>query len=48
MNVSKLTSLLFALTVSLYLTGLCFAAETGTCYNCPPEWADWAAELKAI
>jgi len=48
MNVSKLTSLLFVLTVSLYLTAPCFAAETGTCYNCPPEWADWAAELKAI
>jgi len=44
----KLTSILFVLVVSLCLTGPCFAAETGTCYNCPPEWADWAAELKAI
>ena len=25
-----------------------FAAETATCYNCPPEWADWASQLKAI
>ena len=24
------------------------AAETAICYNCPPEWADWASEIKAI
>ena len=24
------------------------AAETAICYNCPPEWANWAAEIKAI
>jgi putative spermidine/putrescine transport system substrate-binding protein len=24
------------------------AAETAICYNCPPEWADWASELKVI
>src|SRR3981189_229902 len=24
------------------------AEETAICYNCPPEWADWAAQLKAI
>ena len=23
-------------------------AQTAICYNCPPEWADWGAELKAI
>lgn len=22
--------------------------KTAICYNCPPEWADWASELKAI
>ena len=21
---------------------------TATCYNCPPQWADWASMLKAI
>ena len=21
---------------------------TVICYNCPPEWADWASQLKAI
>ena len=24
------------------------AAETAICYNCPPEWADWGSQLKAI
>ncbi|HEX9489899.1 MAG TPA: ABC transporter substrate-binding protein [Stellaceae bacterium] len=24
------------------------AQPTAICYNCPPEWADWASELKAI
>ncbi|WP_070886095.1 ABC transporter substrate-binding protein [Pseudomonas argentinensis] len=24
------------------------AAETAICYNCPPEWADWGAQLAAI
>ncbi|WP_207477315.1 ABC transporter substrate-binding protein [Arenibaculum pallidiluteum] len=23
-------------------------AQSAICYNCPPEWADWAAQLKAI
>ncbi|SOE56595.1 putative spermidine/putrescine transport system substrate-binding protein [Burkholderia sp. OK233] len=22
--------------------------ETAICYNCPPEWADWASQIKAI
>ncbi|PWC98672.1 ABC transporter substrate-binding protein [Azospirillum sp. TSO5] len=24
------------------------AEQTAICYNCPPEWADWASQLKAI
>ncbi len=24
------------------------AQQTATCYNCPPEWADWGSQLKAI
>lgn len=24
------------------------AGGTAICYNCPPQWADWASELKAI
>jgi len=30
------------------LNGLSYGSGAGTCYNCPPEWADWAAQLKAI
>jgi putative spermidine/putrescine transport system substrate-binding protein len=25
-----------------------YADETAICYNCPPEWADWASQIKAI
>lgn len=28
--------------------GTVLAEETAICYNCPPEWADWASQLKAI
>ena len=24
------------------------SAQTALCYNCPPEWADWASQLRAI
>jgi putative spermidine/putrescine transport system substrate-binding protein len=24
------------------------AAQTAICYNCPPEWADWASQLTSI
>ena len=24
------------------------AAQNAICYNCPPEWADWGSQLKAI
>jgi len=24
------------------------AADNAICYNCPPQWADWASQLKAI
>jgi putative spermidine/putrescine transport system substrate-binding protein len=29
-------------------TGIPAAAQTAICYNCPPEWADWATQLKTI
>lgn len=38
-----LTALLLCGTASLS-----HAAETAICYNCPPEWADWGAQLQAI
>ena len=30
------------------IAGPARAEETAICYNCPPEWADWAAQIKAI
>ena len=36
-----------ALAVGL-LTGASVLAQTAICYNCPPEWADWASQLRAI
>ena len=36
-----------ALALGLAATGGAFA-QTAICYNCPPEWADWGTQLKAI
>src|SRR5437588_4085578 len=33
---------------ALLLIGTTAAAQTALCYNCPPEWADWASQLKSI
>lgn len=41
-----LLGLAAALAVSAALPAA--AQQTAICYNCPPEWADWAAQLKAI
>jgi putative spermidine/putrescine transport system substrate-binding protein len=30
------------------INGFALADETAICYNCPPMWADWASQLKAI
>jgi putative spermidine/putrescine transport system substrate-binding protein len=35
------------LAIGLAASGLA-TAQTAICYNCPPEWADWASQLKAI
>jgi putative spermidine/putrescine transport system substrate-binding protein len=43
------SSLSLALIAVLLVLGRPAAAQqTAICYNCPPEWADWASELKAI
>ncbi len=34
--------------VSLVLSSAALASENAICYNCPPMWADWASQLKAI
>ncbi|QGZ62886.1 extracellular solute-binding protein [Paraburkholderia acidisoli] len=33
---------------ALLAPGSAHADATAICYNCPPEWADWAAQIKAI
>lgn len=39
----------FAVVAALGLTALGAAAQQrAICYNCPPEWADWGSQLKAI
>jgi putative spermidine/putrescine transport system substrate-binding protein len=35
------------LVISMSASGMVMA-QTAICYNCPPEWADWASQLKAI
>ena len=30
------------------VAGSAAMAQTAICYNCPPEWADWASQLKSI
>ncbi|MGK3130466.1 ABC transporter substrate-binding protein [Pantoea sp. C8B4] len=37
-----------ALTAGSLFSMMSQAAETAICYNCPPEWADWGTQLKAI
>src|SRR3546814_2247271 len=37
-----------AAALALALTGAAAQAQNAICYNCPPEWADWGTQLKAI
>lgn len=37
-----------AVGAALLGSGLAAAQQTAICYNCPPEWADWGSQLKAI
>ena len=36
------------LAVGFFAAAGSVAAQTAICYNCPPEWADWASQIKAI
>ncbi len=38
----------FASAFALVAPQAAHAEETAICYNCPPEWADWASQIKAI
>ena len=33
---------------ALALAATAASAQTAICYNCPPEWADWGSQLRAI
>jgi putative spermidine/putrescine transport system substrate-binding protein len=37
-----------AVALALGLTAGMAQAQTAICYNCPPEWADWGTQLRAI
>lgn len=34
--------------INFFIASSIFAGGKAVCYNCPPEWADWGAQLKAI
>jgi putative spermidine/putrescine transport system substrate-binding protein len=43
------TSLQALLAATILLSGAAaHAQKTAICYNCPPEWADWGSQIKAI
>jgi putative spermidine/putrescine transport system substrate-binding protein len=43
-----LNKALRAAILALGLAGAAAHAQNAVCYNCPPEWADWGTQLKAI
>lgn len=45
---SILARAVVAASLLLGASGPLFAQERAICYNCPPEWADWGSQLKAI
>ncbi|MGA2551543.1 MAG: ABC transporter substrate-binding protein [Burkholderiaceae bacterium] len=48
LRLGRRTCRLWAAAGCLLLWSVCCFAQTAICYNCPPEWADWASQLKAI
>lgn len=46
-RVSRAFAFAFALVAALAVPAVA-DAPTAICYNCPPEWADWAGQLKAF
>ena len=48
MSRSRLNALRGFMAAVALLTGGLVSAQTAICYNCPPEWADWGTQLKAI
>ena len=45
----RLKSILSVLLATMAMTIVSpVIAKDAVCYNCPPQWADWASMLKAI
>jgi len=48
-SIAVMLAAIFTLAVAAIAnTGSAFAQERAICYNCPPEWADWGSQLRAI
>ncbi len=43
----RLRNVFVAASIAIGLPASAFGADA-ICYNCPPQWADWASQLKAI
>lgn len=48
MKLRHLMSAALAIAAMLCSAAPAFADATAICYNCPPEWADWASQIEAI
>lgn len=48
MIMPQLKRLALAAALALTALGSAHADQRAICYNCPPEWADWGSQLKAI
>ena len=48
MVVKVLKALILGLVLSVNLNVGSVQAADAICYNCPPQWADWAGQLKSI
>lgn len=48
MNRMKRALLTLGLLAAASMATTAVSAQTAICYNCPPEWADWASQLRAI
>ncbi len=48
MSSSTFAALRGLLTAVALISGAAASAQTAICYNCPPEWADWGTQIKAI
>src|SRR5258705_8644243 len=48
MKIRHVLATLLAATATFCAAGAAYADSPAICYNCPPEWADWASQIAAI